>query len=337
MSWPSFWTISNNKLAWQAYLLKPLASLVCYVAKKKRQSFLASTQVKQTNAKVIVVGNIVVGGSGKTPFIVWLAKRLQKQHIRYGIVSRGYGSQLTKNQPAILVQTDSKPEQVGDEPILFAKQLNCPIAVSPNRPKAIELLKQFDLDIIISDDGLQHYAMTRDIEIIVFDGQRGIGNGLCMPSGPLRESAQRISDAKFIISNGELHDDKVKKLANVPINVMQLTPVQFRQVKNSTNVVPLTEFKNQSVYAIAGIGNPQRFYQTLADLNIQTTTKDFADHQKYQQTDFNWKQDAKPLLMTEKDAVKCQSFAADDWWYLEIRPVCQDKLFEQIREAIDGC
>lgn len=337
MSWPSFWEKSTNNTSWQSYLLKPLSLLICAVAQNRRKNFLANPPAKQTRAKVIVVGNIVVGGTGKTPFIIWLAKKLAAQNIRYGIVSRGYGGTIKKNQSAVLIDKHSIPQQVGDEPVLFAKQLACPIAVSPNRPKAIELLEQFDLEVIISDDGLQHYAMARDIEIMVFDGQRGVGNGLCMPAGPLRESVSRINEASIIVSNGDCQDEIVQSLAKVKVHTMNLKPIQFRKVNNPAQIVTLETFKNQTVHAIAGIGNPARFYQTLANLSIKTMTKDFADHQNYQQSDFNWKQNAKPLLMTEKDAVKCQSFAGDDWWYLEIQPVCEDTLFEQIREVINGC
>jgi len=331
MSWPKFWTKQH---AWQSYALKPLSMLVCFIANKRLNSFKI-TPPPQTEAKVIVVGNIVVGGAGKTPFIFWLGKQLEKEGISYGIVTRGYGGQ--SNQYPILVDKSSEARQVGDEPVLFAKNLSCPVAVSPKRVEAIELLnKNYQLEVIISDDGLQHYAMARDIEVIVFDGQRCIGNGLCMPAGPLRESANRIKEATYIVSNGRCKDGKINGLAKVKIQTMVLKPAVFRRVNNPNKTLALDSFTSQNVQAIAGIGNPQRFYETLNELNIKAETKDFPDHKNYQLKDFNWKINTKPLLMTEKDAVKCYSFAADDWWYLEVQPSCPNQLFEQIREQLNG-
>ncbi len=325
MSWPTFWT---KQKSWQSYVLKPLASLVCFVASKRLQKFLDNPPNKQTSATVIVVGNIVVGGSGKTPFILWLANELDQQKISYGIVSRGYGGK-SENYP-ILVNEKSLPQQVGDEPVLFQQRLNCPIAVSPNRVDAIELLtKKRKLDIIISDDGLQHYAMARDIEVIIFDGERGVGNDLCMPAGPLREKSERLKMAKFIVTNGKNKDLKLARFST-KLYKMELTPIVFRRVNNPNKTQPIAFFAEQSVHAIAGIGNPQRFYQTLSSLDIQITEKDFPDHKNYQLNDFNWKEKVKPLLMTEKDAVKCSSFAADDWWYLEVQPTCSVELAQQI-------
>jgi tetraacyldisaccharide 4'-kinase len=332
MSWPKFWTKTS---AWQTYALSPLASLVCFIASKRLDSFIQNPPAKISSAKVIVVGNIVVGGSGKTPFILWLAQQLDKQQISYGIVSRGYGGKSVEYP--LLVTKDSKPEQVGDEPILYAKQLNCPIVVSPDRVAAIELLTSYDLELIIADDGLQHYAMARDVEIIVFDGQRGIGNGLCMPAGPLRESHLRIKNAKFIVCNGSCEDEKINNLVTAKINLMTLNPTIFKRVNNPSVTLSLDSFAGQKVQAIAAIGNPQRFYNSLQKLAIEVTTKDFADHKNYQLTDFSWLDKTKPLLMTEKDAVKCSSFASDNWWYLVIQPVCSNQLYTNIiKDCFNG-
>lgn len=327
MSWPKFWTKPNT---WQAFLLSPLSYLVCFIAKQRLKKFIKNPPLKQTTTKIIVVGNIVVGGTGKTPFILWLAQKLAQQNISYGIVSRGYGGK--SDSYPILVNANSNPLQVGDEPILFAKNLACPIAIAPKRLQAIELLnKNYTLDVIIADDGLQHYAMPRDIEIIIFDGQRGIGNGKCMPAGPLRESYSRLKQAKFVISNGNCIDDKINNIVTTKIHVMYLEPIIFKRVNDPTITLPLSSFKQQDVDAIAGIGNPERFYNTLKKLNINIKTKSFADHKKYTLADFNWQDNTKPLLMTEKDAVKCYYFAPDNWWYLEVSPTCDEKLFQQIR------
>ena len=338
MSWPTFWTKNNT---WQGSLLKPLAGLVCFIAARRLQKFLQSPPAKQTKAKVVVVGNIVVGGTGKTPFILWLAGQLSQQNISYGIVSRGYGSKLKKEQTPFYIhpeqQANLSASEIGDEPYLLAQNLNCPLTISANRAEAVALLEnKHDLEVIISDDGLQHYAMARDIEIVIFDGKRGIGNGQCLPAGPLRESTSRLKTVNWVVCNGSCEDKRVlEKVSTEPSMkpyIMTLEPVCFKRVNDSTVTLPLNAFQNTSVYAIAGIGNPQRFFHTLKKLEVQTQEKSFADHQNYQLSDFKWKQDEKPLLMTEKDAVKCHSFADDDWWYLEVQPSCKAELFERIIE-----
>lgn len=336
MSWPIFWTKDNT---WQSMLLKPLASLVCFIAARRLQRFLQNPPVKQTKAKVVVVGNIVVGGTGKTPFILWLADQLSQQNISYGIVSRGYGGKLKKDQMPFYIhpeqQANLSASEIGDEPYLLALNLNCPLAISANRAEAVALLEsKHDLEVIISDDGLQHYAMARDIEIAIFDGKRGIGNGLCLPAGPLREAVSRLKKVNWVVCNGDCEDKQVLALVSTEPYIMMLNPVCFKRVNDSTITLPLNVFQNTAVHAIAGIGNPQRYFQTLKSLDIQLQENSFSDHQNYQISDFKWKEDGKPLLMTEKDAVKCHSFAGDDWWYLEVQPACKAELFEHIIEKI---
>jgi tetraacyldisaccharide 4'-kinase len=335
MSWPSFWLrADHNHIAWQSRLLLPISRLVCRVARRRLQAFEIQPPPKSTDAKTIVVGNIVVGGSGKTPFIMWLVEQLQQQGFSCGIVSRGYGGKA-KNWPQ-MVTPDSDPKSVGDEPVMLVRQAKVPMAVSPNRVDAIRYLEQNvkaqggHLDVIISDDGLQHYAMARDVEIVMVDGERGLGNGMCLPSGPLRESKRRLKTVDFIVSNGTLRYPLA--IADT-IEIMRLTPVCFRNVKHPEKTLPLDAFKNQAVNAIAGIGNPARFYRALHRLGAIVISRDFADHQAYQPKDFSWlkqQKEAIPLLMTEKDAVKCVAFAEDDWWYLEIKPQCSQPFAEQI-------
>ncbi len=316
MSWPKFWFKKN----WQTTLLMPLSLLVCHIAKNRLQKFENNPPTPVAKTVVIVVGNIVVGGSGKTPFIQWLAKQLTDNNLTYGIVSRGYGGK-SKVWPQIVTE-NSQPSQVGDEPVLLAKSLKCPIAVSPQRLAAVELLlKNHTLDIIISDDGLQHFNLPRDIEIILIDAQRGLGNRLCMPAGPLRESASRLKKVDFIVYNG----GKSSKQIN-----MQLTPICFRQVIDLEVSCDINTFANKKVNAIAGIGNPQRFFKQLDDLNIKASSIAFADHHPYKPKDFISLDSEKPLLMTQKDAVKCVKFAKENWWYLEISPVCSESLSEKL-------
>lgn len=335
MSWPSFWLrADHNKIAWQSRLLQPLSWLVCRTARRRLQAYETQHLPKITQAKVIVVGNVVVGGSGKTPFIMWLVEQLQQQGLACGLVSRGYGGKA-KHWPQLVTQ-DSDPKLVGDEPVMLVKQLKIPMVVSPNRVEAIQYLDTMakeqgqTLDIIISDDGLQHYAMARDVEIAMVDGERGLGNGMCMPSGPLREPKRRLKKVDFVVSNGTLR--YAMAIAD-NIEVMHLEPVGFRNLKHPDKTLPIDAFKNKAVFAIAGIGNPARFYRALKRLGAIVESKDFADHKDYQPKDFLWLKEQKeaiPLLMTEKDAVKCQSFAEDDWWYLEVKPKCSDVFAEKI-------
>lgn len=335
MSWPSFWLrADHNKIAWQSRLLQPLSWFVCRTAKRRLKAFETQPPARVTKAKVIVVGNIVVGGSGKTPFIMWLVEQLQQQGFSCGLVSRGYGGKA-KSWPQA-VNAASNPKLVGDEPVMLAKQLKIPMVVSPNRVEAIEYLDKLTheqnrpLDVIISDDGLQHFAMARDMEIVMIDGERGLGNGMCMPSGPLREPKRRLKKVDFIVSNGTL---RYPMAIADNIEIMRLEPVGFRNVKHPEKTLPVDAFKNKAVFAIAGIGNPARFYRTLKRLGTIVESKDFADHQDYQPKDFLWLKQQKesiPLLMTEKDAVKCQAFAEEDWWYLEVKPMCSQPFAEQI-------
>ncbi|NPA72994.1 MAG: tetraacyldisaccharide 4'-kinase [Gammaproteobacteria bacterium] len=349
MSWPRFWT----ETTWQTLALMPLSKLVCWEASRRLKHFEASQPAQQTPAKVVVVGNVVVGGSGKTPFIVWLATHLMEEGIHVGIISRGYGGQ-SKTWP-MQVTAESDPKVVGDEPVLLAKQLHCPIAVSPKRSEAIALLTQIqkqaglaDLEVIISDDGLQHYAMSRDIEIVLIDAQRQFGNEYCMPAGPLREPVERINTVDFCIWNGLAQHDRFtppKGLKAMRQDIhfrMNLQPLCFRQVGDATIRLSVDDFIAQygggtgegMVNAMAGIGNPTRFFESLVKMGFKVTETAFSDHYAYQLSDFEGFADEKPLLMTEKDAVKCSEMALihqkTNWWYLEVAPICDEPLFSQL-------
>ncbi len=340
MSWPNFWMEFN----WKTRLLRPLSKLVCWEASRRLTRFNQQPPEPQTFAKVIVVGNLVVGGSGKTPFIIWLTKQLQAQGFRVGIISRGYGGKA--NTWPQWVTVDSEPKWVGDEPVLLAKQLGCAISVSPNRPQAIQQLNQkADLDVIISDDGLQHYALARDIEIVLMDAQRQIGNGLCLPAGPLREPVARLNQVDACVWNGLLPqaDFPLSQFAAVHHSRMQLVPVRLRQVMNPDNVIEVTldrggkflsPFLKESVYAVAGIGYPKRFFNTLKMLGFQVIEIPFADHHQFTWSDFQALDTQKRLLMTEKDAVKCMALAKQhhkhNWWYLEVQPQCDSDLLTHV-------
>lgn len=355
MSWPAFW----QQRGWQAKLLWPLSKLVCWEATRRLAVFNADPPIKQTQAVTIVVGNLVVGGSGKTPFIVWLVKQLQSKNLKVGIVSRGYGGK--SSQWPQLVTEESDPKLVGDEPVLLAKQLQCSVAVSPVRVDAVTLLEERNqtepFDVIISDDGLQHYGLARDIEVVLVDAQRLWGNGLCLPAGPLREPKARLNQVDYIIYNGEQNNHTVSDGSDVCVPqswqqksfTMTLQPVCFRQVANPKNTLPPSAFSGQSVTAMAGIGNPQRFFETLKTLSIKADEHPFKDHYVFSEEDFASFNSEKPLLMTEKDAVKCTKFASNtstqqnaqkmmhkpkNWWYLEVAPQADKALFDRLYQQI---
>lgn len=266
---------------------------------------------------VIIVGNITVGGTGKTPLVIYLAQLLRNAGYQPGIISRGYGGTAQKNPQ--LVKPDSPATEVGDEALVILHNSRCPVAVGPKRvDNARVLIEQLACDVILSDDGLQHYALDRTIEITVVDGQRRFGNGYCLPVGPLREPISRIQEVDFVVVNGEPSETgeyAMKISADHAINL------------NSRERKPLSAFKSERCHAVAGIGNPERFFKLLNQFDLDPTIHRFPDHHAYTPADLNFK-DSHPILMTEKDAVKCQSFADTKFWYVPINSVL-DKNFDE--------
>lgn len=328
MSWPSFWL----KADWRSRLLKPLSNTVCWWARRRLTEFRQHPPTSETF--VVVVGNVVVGGAGKTPFIQWLGRQLKTRGLTYGVISRGYGGQA-KTWPQI-VTPDSPPGLVGDEPVLIAQSLGCPVVVSPKRAEALALMQsQFDVDVVISDDGLQHYALARDIEVVLLDSARpnnGLGSGLCMPAGPLREPGQRLNEVDFVVFNGE--QPTSFEFDKPTLGQMTLKPSYFYALAQPERRVEVQAFSGQSGYAIAGIGNPARFYQTLENLDIKAQPLNFSDHHAYQPDDFKSLDPQKPVFMTVKDAVKCREFAAHNWWVLEVEPQCSDEFALRLLDRI---
>ncbi len=256
---------------------------------------------------IIIVGNITVGGTGKTPFIMWLAHFLQQQGFHPGIVSRGVGGQLHRKPHA--VQTTDTVKKVGDEALLLLEKTHCPVVICRNRPAAVQhLLQHTSCNIIISDDGLQHYALDRDIEIAIVDETRRFGNQQLLPAGPLREPVKRLRQVDFVIVNG--------KQTNDPF-VMTLQPTQFVSLVNPQHTLPFTGFLSPTCHAIAGIGHPERFFATLRQANLNIIAHPFKDHHLYQPHDIPF-QDNWPIVMTEKDAIKCRHFADERYWALSI-------------------
>lgn len=264
---------------------------------------------------IIVVGNISVGGTGKTPLIIALVRELQVAGYRPGVISRGYGASRA-TETVTLVTPESDSGEVGDEPLLIARAVRCPLAVSRNRlAAALTLVQSGECDLILSDDGLQHYRLPREIEIVVVDGSRGFGNGHCLPSGPLREPKARLKTVDWVVRNGNHSCVELAPWAPVP---MHLNPANWVNV-HTGEARPLEQMDwlKEPAYAVAGIGNPQRFFNTLSDLGLTFFRKPFPDHHSYTAADFAGFAE-ETVLMTAKDAVKCRLFAQPNWWYLEV-------------------
>ncbi|NQS86556.1 tetraacyldisaccharide 4'-kinase [Pantoea allii] len=257
---------------------------------------------------VVVVGNLTAGGNGKTPVVIWLVEALQQRGLRVGVISRGYGGKA--DSYPLRVTADTATEQAGDEPVLIAQRTSAPVAVAPLRRDAIEaLLEHHSLDLIVTDDGLQHYALQRDREIVVVDGVRRFGNGWWLPAGPMRERASRLNTVDAIIVNGG--EPQQGEIA------MQLRPGMATHLLSGEQR-PLSAF--QDVVAMAGIGHPPRFFNTLKQQGLTPVAEiAFADHHAYSEDELSrLLLPEQTLLMTEKDAVKCRAFAQPAWWYLPV-------------------
>lgn len=301
-----------NRLWYQRYplfyLLIPFSAVYCGIIYLRRMLYKKGIRaVTRLPVPVIIVGNISVGGCGKTPLVVKLAQLLQDNKWRAGIVSRGYGGKA-RHYPAI-VTADSDPKQMGDEPVLIAQRTNCPVVVAPQRVAAAQLLLgEFECDIIISDDGLQHYALGRDIEIAVIDGERRFGNGYCLPAGPLRELRSRLNEVDYVMVKGQKSSQHY---------TMSTKPVDFINIKDPEQQKSASYFYDKPVHAVAGIADPQQFFTSLVGLGIHAVEHSFPDHYHFQASDLHFAEDA-IVIMTEKDKVKCQQFAQANYWYLPV-------------------
>lgn len=291
-------------------LLRPLEWLYRSVVQRKRRRFLAgSGTIYRAPVPIVVVGNITVGGTGKTPLILWLIEHCRSRGLRVGVVSRGYGAQPP--QLPWRVRAEQPASLVGDEPLLIVQRSGVPLMIDPDRSRAVAaLLAEEPLDLILSDDGLQHYRLARDLELVLIDAARGLGNRRCLPAGPLREPVDRLQSVDAVLYNGA-GEDSVEGYG------FSLRPRALVNLRSGEQR-PLSHFPpDQALHAVAGIGNPQRFFTTLERLHWRPVTHAFADHARFDAELLNFSP-ALPLLMTEKDAVKCRAFAAEDWWYLAV-------------------
>lgn len=322
-------------------LLIPLSWIFCVVSMLRRKAYQAHLlKVTRLPVPVIIVGNISVGGTGKTPLVVWLVNFLKQAGYKPAIISRGYGGRErgAAQQWPQRVTSGSDAASVGDEAVLLVRRCDCPMAVAPNRVAAAQLvLENRGCDIIVCDDGLQHYALARDIEIAVIDGVRRFGNGYCLPAGPLREPPSRLDNVDFVVVNGEVAEVHAAVLAH-PATCMEALvsqeagmpkaacPAQFsmhlhhgvlRQVNDDNKKCDVSVFHGQIVHAVAGIGHPARFFQHLKELGIEIIEHPFPDHHPYTVQDLQF-DDNYSTIMTEKDAVKCRGFARENHWYMPV-------------------
>ncbi|MBF7072657.1 tetraacyldisaccharide 4'-kinase [Glaciecola sp. MH2013] len=320
---------SNAKWVW---VLLPLTLVFCLLSFCRRVLYrLGLKSAYRCRAFVIVVGNISVGGNGKTPAVISIVKRLHDQGYSCGVLSRGYGG--SQREFPCLVTSASSAQVVGDEPTLMAHRLPCPVVIDPKRARGAKFLAdELGCDVIICDDGLQHYALQRDFEIVVMDN-RLVGNSFLLPMGPLRESTKRLKSVDAIVfnttNNIESLSAKLGLDTSLSCSQMLLQPTRWINVKSNElgdNLIA----KNAT--ALAGIGDPNRFFSTLKSMNIRVEKEiPFSDHHDYMKSDLpNGK-----VLMTEKDAVKVRNFAHDDCWYLEVEGLIDETLFILLKTRLD--
>jgi tetraacyldisaccharide 4'-kinase len=309
-------------------LLAPLGRVFAWTAAARRRAYHSGVLHRvKLPVPVIVVGNITVGGTGKTPLVIWLVEALRAMGRRPGVVSRGYGGRASTWPQH--VTADSDPAAVGDEPVLIARRCACPVVTAPQRADAARtLLAEYDCDVIVCDDGLQHYALARDLEIAVVDGARRLGNGRCLPAGPLREPPSRLRHVDLVVVNGEARAGECG---------MRLTGEQARALLDPSREQPLDHWRGAPVHAVAGIGNPARFFAHLRRYGLEVVEHAFPDHHRFQPGDIAFG-DGRPVLMTEKDAVKCRAFAGDANWYVPVDAVpdedCRRRLQALLARAL---
>jgi tetraacyldisaccharide 4'-kinase len=306
-------------------LLTPLSLVYRFIIGLRRSAYkIGLFRSSRVSVPVIVVGNITVGGTGKTPLVAWLAEYLRGKGFKPGIISRGYGG--TSSSWPQQVRADSDSAVVGDEAVLLAAKTGCPVSVAPDRVAAANaLIAHSDCNIILSDDGLQHYALRRDIEIAVIDGVRRFGSGFLIPAGPLREPLSRLREVDLVVVNG---------LGNGQEYTLKMKQGDAHNLLDPDRVSALHEFRSQTVHAVAGIGNPGRFFRSLQQAGLQLEAHTFPDHYPFQPADIRFG-DGRAVIMTEKDAVKCRHFANANDWYVPVEVRMSDEFRDCLDELLD--
>lgn len=322
-----YYWYSQNAIAW---LLLPLSWLFCTLVSIRR--FLYRSKVfasSKLQRPVVIIGNISVGGTGKTPLLMALCELLKEKGYSPGVISRGYTSKAGSALISGVHQVSGKDtaEQVGDEPLLIVQKTQCPVVIGQNRVAAGRyLLENNACDIVLSDDGLQHYRLQRDLELVVVDSSRKFGNGYCIPAGPLREPVSRLDSVDIVITHntGVASDDdeEFELIFESPVNI------------HSNELRALEEFKSSKCHAVAGIGHPRRFFKQLKSHGLDIVEHAFPDHYSYQSSDLDFGDDA-AIIMTEKDAVKCKYMGLKNTWFIPVTAKLTKPLESRILASIE--
>lgn len=317
----------KTQARWYLRMLEPVYRTVFNYEQKKGKS---GSKAYRSASPLIVVGNITTGGSGKTPLVIRLCQIAMELNLKPGIASTGYGRQ---SKETLVVHVDSDTRACGDEPVLLAIRTGVPVVVAARRREAIGKLNDMGLDLVFSDDGLQQADLDRDIEFCVVDGARGLGNGHLLPAGPLREPAGRLKQVDYVVTNGTWAD----KPDDLPVSVMQLEADRVHSLDGST-VMSVKQFRQNHagkvVHAIAGIGHPQRFFNTIESMHITAKCQAFPDHHRFVLKDFDLTEPGSTIIMTEKDAVKCRSLGLKNAWYVPVDTRLENEFEEKFKQHL---
>jgi tetraacyldisaccharide 4'-kinase len=301
--------------------LRVLAQLFGLGVRLRRAGYRRGLLQRHRVAKpVIVVGNISVGGTGKTPLVIWLCERLGALGLHCGVALRGYGGRAARAAASQLVGPDSDAAVVGDEAMLLARRTSALVAVCRDRVRAAQHLAAAGADVIICDDGLQHLALARDFELAVVDAGRVFGNGYLLPAGPLREPPERLAQLDAVVLNVDGLEEATARTNRAQLLtpfIMRLTGERLWPLSGQGSSIALASLAGRRVHAVAGIGHPERFFARLTAAGLQLIAHPFADHHRYQPHELEFGDDL-PLLMTEKDAVKCLRFQTANRWFLPV-------------------
>ena len=314
-------------------LLSPLSALYGHVADRRREHYQEQPP-EPLSVPVIVVGNITVGGAGKTPLVAELARWLHERGMNPGIVSRGYGGRA--RQYPYQVTAQSHPLESGDEPLMLHLVTGLPVMVSPDRTEAAQALIDYhQCDVILADDGLQHYSLWRSLEICVIDGQRGLGNGKLLPRGPLREPRERLETVDLVVANGAPEEHVREQCGDLLEFEMELQPASWHQFNlDQTSTLRLESGPELGpCHGVCAIGNPQRFFRELRNLGFQVMEQPFSDHHQFSQQELQFDGET-PVIMTMKDAVKCRDFWQTHWWALEVRAILPDMFYQRVHQHL---
>ncbi|MCC6535659.1 MAG: tetraacyldisaccharide 4'-kinase [Burkholderiales bacterium] len=314
-----------------AYALAPIGWIYRAAGALRRALYRAGILASERpEVPVVIVGNIAVGGTGKTPCTIWLAQALAARGFKPGVVSRSYAASARTAGP---VYPNDDPNVHGDEAVLLANRLAYPVWSGPRRARTARALLEAhpDVDVLVCDDGLQHYALARDVEIVLIDAERGFGNGLCLPAGPLREPRSRLRNVDAIVVNGEAGAAALPQ--HVPRYRMRMRAERFRNLADNARTAAAQDFEGKRVAAVAGIANPARFFAQLHALGIRFSVHAFADHHPYSASDLRL-DGAQIVLMTEKDAIKCARFGDHRMWMLPVSADIEAGLLELVIDRI---